>query len=219
MPATSRCLVCQRGGSITHHGAGYHNYPNTLGARPGQGQVVRLLAILVLLLLVAACSPGETTSRIPNGSIIPTTKRIVIDQISGENLLNPNREISTGDYRGNVVVINVWGSWRGPCRSEIPDIEQVYQQTNKMAVGFLGINIRDHVRGYAEDFVKDRSVSYSSIYDPAARSLLNLKKYRNIAVPTTFILDRGHRVAAVFIGAVNIDDLVPRIREIATERD
>ncbi|MGH3872846.1 MAG: TlpA disulfide reductase family protein [Pseudonocardiaceae bacterium] len=178
---------------------------------------MRIILILAFLFATTGCSLFGTAPGILNGSIIPTAERIAIEQIAGEDLLNPNTKRSTGDHAGDVIVVNVWGSWCGPCRSETPEIEQAYQQTRGTTVDFLGINIRDHVRSYAEDFTKDRSVSYPSICDPSARSLLKFGKYRNIAVPTTFILDRRHRVAVVFIGAVHINDLIPRIMEVSAE--
>ena len=60
-------------------------------------------------------------------------------------------------------------------------------------------------------------MGYPSIYDPAVRTTLRFGKYRNVAVPTTLILDRDHRVAAVFVGAVLADDILPRITEILAE--
>ncbi len=71
---------------------------------------------------------------------------------------------------GQVVVLNVWGSWCGPCRIEAPDLEFVQQQTAPLGATVLGIDVRDD-RAAAADFVRDRGLTYPSIFDPPGRSL------------------------------------------------
>ena len=77
------------------------------------------------------------------------------------------------DFDGDVVVVNVWGSWCGPCRGEADLLQRTYEQTRDQGVAFLGINLRDN-RGAARDFVADRGITYPSIYDslrcPARRA-------------------------------------------------
>ena len=54
------------------------------------------------------------------------------------------------------MVLNVWGSWCGPCRTEAPDLEFVQQQTAPLGAAVLGIDVRDD-RAAAADFVRDRA--------------------------------------------------------------
>ena len=81
---------------------------------------------------------------------------------------------------------------------------------------FLGIDVRDQ-RDAAADFVRDRGVVYPSIFDPPGRSLLVLRGYPRNAVPSTIVLDRSHRVAAVFLTAVLASDLQPVVDRVAAE--
>jgi thiol-disulfide isomerase/thioredoxin len=114
-------------------------------------------------------------------------------------------------------VINVWGSWCAPCRTETPELEKAFTATQQLGVQFLGINVRD-ARQAAQDFVIDRRVTYPSIFDPSMRSLIVLgSHYPTSAVPTTAVLDRRHRVAAVFLRALLATDLTPLIRRLAEE--
>ncbi len=104
------------------------------------------------------------------------------------------------------------------CRSEVGDLEQVYESTKDLGVQFLGINVRDNQRDKAQDFVVDNKVGYPSIYDPAMRSLLALgRNYPTSVVPTTVVLDRDHRVAAVFLTELLVEDLQPVVERIAAE--
>ena len=148
----------------------------------------------------------------------PPSERGTLGDLSGEDLMNEGQTLSLADYDGQVVVINVWGQWCAPCRSEVGDLEQVYESTKDLGVQFLGINVRDNQRDKAQDFVVDNNVGYPSIYDPAMRSLLALgRNYPTSVVPTTVVLDRDHRVAAVFLTELLAEDLQPVVERIAAE--
>jgi hypothetical protein len=85
-------------------------------------------------------------------------------------------------------------------------------------VEFLGINVRDNHRDKAQDFVVDQEVGYPSIYDPSMRSLLALgRNYPTSVVPTTVVLDREHRVAAVYLTELLASDLQPVVERLAAE--
>jgi thiol-disulfide isomerase/thioredoxin len=158
-------------------------------------------------------SPGGQTTIFYD----PAEARARVSGLAGESLLEPGRTIRLEDYAGKVVVINIWGSWCGPCRAEMPHLERVWQQTREAGVQFLGVDVRDEARSAAEDFLRDRGVSYPSIYDPPGRSLLALAGYPRNVVPSTIVLDRRHRVAAIFLTALLDSDLLPVVQRIAAE--
>ncbi|ORU99731.1 alkyl hydroperoxide reductase [Mycolicibacterium canariasense] len=196
------------------------------------GSVVRIVAALALLLAVlTGCSTGDDAVAqggtfefvAPGGKTDilydPSEKRGTPGKISGPDLMDPNRTLSLDDYAGKVVVINVWGQWCGPCRSEIPQLEQVFEQTRADGVQFLGIDVRDYNRDAAKDFVVDRKVSYPSIYDPAMRTMIAFGgKYPTTVIPSTVVLDRQHRVAAVFLRELLAADLLPVVQRLAAEK-
>lgn len=149
----------------------------------------------------------------------PPADRGTLGELSGEDLMNEGETIALDDFEGDVVVLNVWGQWCAPCRSEADDLEQVYQNTKDLGVQFLGINVRDNHRDKAQDFVIDQQIEYPSIYDPAMRSLLALgRSYPTSVVPTTVVLDREHRVAAVYLTELLAEDLQPVVERIAAEQ-
>lgn len=137
---------------------------------------------------------------------------------SGPDLMHPDRTLSLADFDDQVVVINVWGQWCGPCRTEISQLQQVYDATRADGGAVLGINVRDYNRDAAEDFITDRKVTFPSIYDPALRTLIAFGgKYPTAVVPSTLVLDRQHRVAAVFLRELLADDLLPLVQRLAAE--
>jgi thiol-disulfide isomerase/thioredoxin len=148
----------------------------------------------------------------------PPADRGTLGTLTGEDLMNEGETISLDDFAGEVVVLNVWGQWCAPCRSEADDLEQVYEETKDLGVAFLGINVRDNQRDKAQDFVTDQQIGYPSIYDPAMRSLLALgRNYPTSVVPTTVVLDREHRVAAVYLTELLASDLQPVVERVAAE--
>lgn len=139
--------------------------------------------------------------------------------VAGPDLMNPTRTLSVDNFAGKVVVINVWGQWCGPCRAEVAQLQRVYDATRADGVRFLGIDVRDNNRQAAQDFVADRHVTYPSIYDPAMRTMIAFGgKYPTSVVPSTLVLDRQHRVAAVFLRELLAEDLQPVVQRVALEK-
>ncbi len=184
----------------------------------------RLSVLLVALFLLAGCAVGkdavvqgsdfEFVS--PGGQLqifYPVAKRQVLPNLSGPSLEQPNQQIHVSDYPGKVVVLNIWGQWCGPCRDEAPELSTVFQQTKASGVQLIGIDVRD-ARSAALDFVQDNQISYPSIFDPAGRSLLSLSGYPRSVVPSTIVLDRQHRVAAIYLERVTASMLLPEVRTL-----
>ncbi|OZG29782.1 protein disulfide reductase [Williamsia sp. 1138] len=189
----------------------------------------RLPAVVMVIcaLVLVGCGTGDDAVRqgdsfefvSPGGQTAifydPPDSRGQVGELMGPDLLDDTATIRLSDFAGQVVVINVWGSWCGPCRGEAPALEQVYEQTKDSGVAFLGIDFRDRKQS-GRDFVTDRGVTYPSIYDYDGRTLATLTTPTSV-VPTTVVLDRRHRAAAVYLRAITADELRQRVERIAAE--
>lgn len=112
----------------------------------------------------------------------------------------------------------MWGQWCAPCRTEAPELQKVYQDNRARGVTVVWIDLRDNDIRAAVDFVTDRRITYPSIYNPAMRALIAFGgTYPTSVVPSTIVLDRRHRVAAVFLRALLAEDLQPLIERLARE--
>ncbi|MCE5288081.1 MAG: TlpA family protein disulfide reductase [Nocardiaceae bacterium] len=148
----------------------------------------------------------------------PPATRGTIGKLAGPDLMNDGKTLSLDDFDGKVVVLNLWGQWCGPCRGEADQLEKVYDATKDSGVAFLGVNVRDPQKDKAQDFVVDRKVGYPSIWDPAMRTVIAFGAHFPASViPVTLVLDRQHRVAAVYLKALTVEDLQPVVQRLAKE--
>ncbi len=182
-----------------------------------------LIALVVLLALVATgCTSlqgtGEKGYISQDGSVTTVAEEQRGDPIdvTGEDL--DGKPLSLADLRGGVVVVNVWGSWCGPCVAEQPDLQEAAKQTSEVA-DFVGLDIRDASVDNARSFVRKFDVPYPSIYDPDSEALLAFSAVIPVrSPPTTFVLDKQGRIAAAIFGALpSVGTLVDLINDVAGE--
>ncbi|MET9328326.1 TlpA disulfide reductase family protein [Tsukamurella sp. NPDC003166] len=146
-------------------------------------------------------------------------KRSTVENLSGRSVTDEKTTLKLSDYDGEVVVINVWGSWCAPCRLESSELERTYLATKDRGVAFLGINVRETAGDdAARDFIGSQGLTYPSIYDPPGRALLAIgEQYPTTVVPMTFVLDRKHRVAASYLTTVSEKELLGTVEKVLGE--
>ncbi|MEU2613080.1 TlpA disulfide reductase family protein [Micromonospora sp. NPDC007271] len=175
-----------------------------------------LLAAVTAGAALVSCSSDSQESRCSSDGLKVTCapdQRSKTPKVSGELLTGGSYDVSRD--RGQVVVVNFWGSWCPPCRAEADDLEDTYQATKASGVTFLGINVQDS-RDKAIAFEEGR-VTYPSLFDPASRQALNFDIPPN-STPATVILDRDGRIAVVIRRAVTQDELRPIVERVAAEQ-
>jgi thiol-disulfide isomerase/thioredoxin len=182
-------------------------------------------ALLAMLVVLTACAANDPTAPVGGGqqgypdvgrrlTQIPPDQRRVAPEVSGPSL-GSGQIVSSTAYRGKVVVLNVWGSWCGPCRKEAPDLQAASEQTRGRAQ-FLGINTKDRSQAPAEAFVRANRVSYPSIYDPDGKILLAFAgDLPPSAIPSTMVLDPQGRLAVRILGDISQVTLVAMINDVA----
>ncbi len=111
------------------------------------------------------------------------------------------KKVSSGDYSGDVLVVNFWYAACGPCRAEAPRLDKALTDLDGKPVSFLGVNTRDQA-ATSESFAKTYKVSYPSIIavDDGQVKFDFSKATPLSATPTTIVLDKKGRVAARIIG-------------------
>ena len=145
-------------------------------------------------------------------TIYPPDSRPTAPQIEGKTLTG--EYLSLAEMRGHALVINVWGSWCGPCRAEAPDLARAARESHSKGVRFVGIDTRDTVNA-ADAFTRRYDIDYPSFYDPAGAILLRFSDLIPIsAIPSTVVIDRQGRIAARVVGKVDYSTLRGLIEDV-----
>ena len=159
----------------------------------------------------AGAGSGVSSSLEPGIDVFPVGERDKAPQLEGTTLDGDGFALS--DWAGDVVVINVWGSWCVPCRTEAPELVRLANRYADRGVRFLGINIRDNSAA-ARSFENRFKVPYPSLADPNGELLLSFRDViPTSVVPSTVVVDRRGDVAARIIGPVTY----PTLRGLLTD--
>ena len=186
---------------------------------------------LGLALVTSACATGSDAATAgpetfefvsPDGQLEifydPPAERKPVAEIAGPDLLDPDTTLNLQqDHAGEVVVLNTWGQWCGPCRAEVDDLQRLQDKFGPRGATVFGINLRDPNRQKPVDFVEDNGVTYPSIWDPSNAAVAALRGFPTSVVPTTLLLDKQHRVAAVFLVEITDDKLNDTIERLLEE--
>jgi peroxiredoxin len=106
------------------------------------------------------------------------------------------RDVSLAQYHGQVVMINFWASWCGPCRQEMPLLESIYKKYNKLGFTLLGVNVEPDSQA-ADDWLKATPVTFPILYDKESKVS---KLYDVAGMPSTVIIDRSGKLRMLHRG-------------------
>ena len=104
--------------------------------------------------------------------------------------------IKLSEQRGNIVLVNFWASWCGPCRQELPAFEALYQEYQDLGVEILAVNVDDEAEK-AKVLLQDIEVSFPVLFDTSGEVS---QLYDVSAMPTTVIVDRDGNVRLLHPG-------------------
>lgn len=178
--------------------------------RAGSWRVATVALIFAALAAVAIWQAGQLRTRAyVSGSedsglgvtLYPGDRGIPLPQIEGRTVAGDMFALS--DLREHVVVVNVWGSWCGPCRAEAPTLAMISKEARPSGVRFVGIDLRDNSDA-ALAFERKYDIGYPSFDDAEG---LVLAQFTGIipvsAVPSTLVADRFGVIRARVVGQVD----------------
>jgi thiol-disulfide isomerase/thioredoxin len=176
---------------------------------PAKYPVRKLILVLSSLLLTACATPNAAIQNSDEAGFISGDGTATFLKVEDRNLapeliaLDFNgKEIDLKNYKNKVVVLNVWGSWCGPCRKEAKELQELYVKNKDSGVEFIGINIRDS-KVSAEKFVTNFGITYPNIFDRDGIKLLGFKDTLPAnAIPSTVLVDKNGKVAARQLGPI-----------------
>ena len=105
-------------------------------------------------------------------------------------------DLSLSQYKGQVVMLNFWASWCGPCRQEMPLLENIYKKYSKMGFTLIGVNVEPDSKA-ADEWLKQTPVSFPVIYDKDSKVS---RAYDVSGMPSTVIIDRKGNIRMLHRG-------------------
>jgi thiol-disulfide isomerase/thioredoxin len=167
-------------------------------------RTVSVVSALAVCLTVGACGRDLPASALVGASSIPAAEREAMPPISGPTLDGSSLDLAS--LGGEVVVLNAWASWCGPCADEAPQIAEFRQSTDPTKVAVVGLDVTDK-SGDAKEFAAKYGITYPSIVDPEGALLATIPGVPPAALPSTVIIDAQGRIAGRVIGATTTAQL------------
>jgi peroxiredoxin len=149
----------------------------------GMSTVYRIAAAVLATLLVASASQAAMPAV---GRVAPD---FTLKSDSGKNL-------KLSEYRGQVVMVNFWATWCGPCRQELPLLNRIHEQYRKAGFVLLGVNIDDQPAA-AQAMMKSLGIRFPVLFDTEKRVS---RLYDVSAMPSTLLIDRDGKLRHVHLG-------------------
>jgi cytochrome c biogenesis protein CcmG, thiol:disulfide interchange protein DsbE len=140
-----------------------------------------------------APEPAAAPSVVTLGSVMPAYTAKLLD----------GSDFDVAKERGNVVFVNLWATWCGPCRYEIPELEKLHKDHSASKFKVVGVSVDEGGDQLVRDFVNEQKMTYPVALDPDGRLAEMLE---TTILPTSIILDREGKVVWKHFGVVTVSD-------------
>lgn len=169
----------------------------------------------LILFIAALAILSSTRWRFPrqSGGFTPVARRLAApDLVLTQPACGAWR---LADHRGQVVLINYWATWCEPCREELPGLTQLSRSFAASDFAIVGVSLDDgpNVPARVEQFAQQFRIPYPIAFPPPEIT----HSPRDVAIPTTVLIDRHGRIAKTYTGAVEQRDFTADIATLLAE--
>lgn len=158
---------------------------------------------IVAIVLAAVAAIGFVITRTLGTELTPLGAGTRAPGFSAVTLDTPPRELSLADYKGRVVLVNIWATWCQPCRVEIPSIERLYRAYGPKGLNVVAVSIDDPGSERAiRAFVHDMGMTFQVLHDPTGRIE---RAYQTTGYPETVVIGKDGVIRKKIAGAIDWD--------------
>jgi peroxiredoxin len=155
--------------------------------------VLGVVLFLGIALWAATHFLGDELFPVAVGSDAPAMSAVTLD--------GTKRVKSLADYKGKVVVLNVWATWCEPCRVEMPSLEKLHREFGPQGLSVVAVSVDDAgTESRIRDFAKEYNLSFEILHDPTRKTTAN---YQITGFPETFVIARDGTIRKKVIGAAD----------------
>jgi cytochrome c biogenesis protein CcmG, thiol:disulfide interchange protein DsbE len=163
-----------------------------------------------MLMLPVACRQVEknavTNKSAPTTTAAASTSTVVdvgamMPAYTAASLDGTTFDVTT--ERGNVMLINLWATWCGPCRFEIPELQKLHDANASRRFKVIGVSVDEGERKVVQEFVDEQKMTYPVVLDPAGKLAV---LFDTSILPTSVIVDRTGKVVWKHLGIVRSTD-------------
>lgn len=190
-----------------------------------------IISLLIISLLIFSCNKAEDENKeISKEKTTKTEEKkeepklyysITSVEPTSENVL-PNfswdengKTFSINDYKGKVLLINLWATWCGPCKKEIPDLMQISNDLKDKEFQMLGISVLERDEKSLDNYLKTNPITYKILYgkDDFIKGIEKSIKKKVEAIPMTLIVDKKFKIVEVIVGTRSKEDFMKLINK------
>jgi peroxiredoxin len=149
-----------------------------------------LIVPALIVSILIGCGGYKGVKETKEDTTLPKAPGFALANLEG-------KEVKLNDFDKKVVIVDFWATWCGPCRREIPDFVELYDEYKDEGFEMVGISLDKGGPKVVMDFAKKYEVNYTMLMDDGKVQ----NEYGPIqAIPTTFVLDQHHRIYKKYIG-------------------
>lgn len=190
-----------------------------------------IIPLLIISLLMFSCNKSEDENKeISKEKTTKTEEKkeepklyysITSVESTSENVL-PNfswdengKTVSINDYKGKVLLINLWATWCGPCKKEIPDLMQISNDLKDKEFQMLGVSVLERDEKSLDNYLKTNPITYKILFgkDDFIKGIEKSIKKKVEAIPMTLIVDKKFKIVEVIVGTRTKEDFMKLINK------
>lgn len=166
-----------------------------------------ILVVISLYLVFQAQTPRTDLSAVPAKVNFPSPE-LTLNDLQGVSR-------SLADYRGQMVLVNLWATWCPPCKQEMPALQAFYDKYREY--GFVVIAIDDgEPRGDVVRFVEEYGLTFPIWLDPTYTA--TDRAFHAPSLPTSFVIDRNGTIQLTWVGGINFEMLEKHVAPLVLEQ-